>query len=164
MRVTAYHQQAVLVIDDQKPVRELIASMVEQLGFHQVVRADDAVHAISLLENFAPDLIVCDYTMPFLSGLDFVAALRLNLTAADPMTPLIMLTADADQQKMRAAAWLRVQEFVRKPVSPTTLADRVAHALATPPTEPANMIDPTIIEAKLTAAQAARAASQQTAS
>ena len=68
----------------------------------------------------------------------------------------------ADQQKIRAAAWLGVQDFVRKPVSQASLAERVAYALDSPPTEPATMIDPTIIEAKLAAAQEARAATRQT--
>lgn len=151
-----------LVIDDQKPVRALIAAMVAPMGFHTVLQAEDAVHAVEVLVINRPDLIICDYTMPYLSGLDFVAALRLGLTAADPQTPLIMLTADADQQKIRAAAWLGVQDFVRKPVSQASLAERVAHALDSPRTEPATMIDPTIIEAKLAAAQEARAATRQT--
>jgi len=159
-RVTAYHQQTIMVIDDQKPVRELIASMVAKLGFGEVVVAEDGVHALDKLASSRPDLIVCDYTMPFLSGLDFVAALRLGLTAADPMTPLIMLTADADQQKIRAAAWLGVQDFLRKPVSVDTLTDRVAYALANPPTTPANMVDLSLVQDKLASAVQERAAAQ----
>ena len=151
----AYSQLTILVIDDQQPVRDLIGAMVAALGVERVIRAEDALHAIEQLTDVRPDLIICDYTMPFLSGLDFVAALRLGLTAADPLTPLIMLTADADQQKMRAAAWLQVQEFIRKPVAPATLKARIDHALGNPPQAINQTLDPQRL--RLTLQEASRA-------
>ncbi|MEO0393157.1 MAG: response regulator [Pseudomonadota bacterium] len=152
-----YKDKIVLVIDDQEPVRLLIISMLEARGFGTVFGAVDPIDAIEQLADIEPDLILCDYMMPYLNGLDFVAALRLGLTDASAETPLIMLTADADQRKVQAAAWLKVQNLVRKPVSAELLAQKIADALANPPKALGSLLAPGPVIEKLDTARAARA-------
>jgi two-component system phosphate regulon response regulator PhoB len=85
----------ILVVEDEPAIQELIAYNLKQAG-HQPLRADNAEQALHLVANALPDLVLLDWMLPGLSGIEFARRLR-----ADKRTraiPIIMLTARTDEQ------------------------------------------------------------------
>ena len=79
----------ILIIDDSQDMRELLALHLRNAGY-RVVMAEDAVAAGHCIADAVPDLIICDFEMPFMSGIDFIAALRADATIPD--IPIVFIT------------------------------------------------------------------------
>lgn len=111
----------ILVVDDAKWIRELLKLHLSNAGY-DVVTAEDAIIAGKLVLHNSPDLIITDVVLPYMSGTEFVAALRADPKFAD--IPVIFLTArddiDVEARRLRAVA------HFTKPVS----ADRLLQAVA----------------------------------
>ena len=108
-----YDDKIALVIDDQEPVREMVRSMLRSLGFMEIRVASNALDAIELMsKGRAIDLIVCDYSMPYLSGLDFVGAVRTDQANARKDTPIIILTGYAEDDKYRPSSASRFRSTI----------------------------------------------------
>lgn len=114
----------VLVVDDESRVREVVASYLVRDGF-EVQQAGDGAHARRLVEDFKPDLVVLDVMFPGASGLDLLVELR----SADPPTPVILLTARAEEEDRVAGLELGADDYVVKPFSPRELVARVRSVL-----------------------------------
>ncbi len=80
----------ILIVDDSNDMRELLALHLRNAGY-RVVMAEDAVVAGHRVAESVPDLIICDFEMPFMSGIDFVAALRADATIPD--IPIVFITS-----------------------------------------------------------------------
>jgi len=83
----------ILVVDDDSSIRELLRLHLSNAGYAVRV-AEDAIAAGHMVLEETPDLILCDVTMPHMSGFEFVAALKADSTL--PYIPVIFLTSDAD--------------------------------------------------------------------
>ena len=83
-------QPKIMIIDDSRDTRELLSLHLRNAGYH-VVAAEDAVVAGHRVSEGMPDLIICDFKMPFMDGVDFIAALRADATIPD--IPVIFITA-----------------------------------------------------------------------
>jgi two-component system, OmpR family, phosphate regulon response regulator PhoB len=84
----------VLVVEDEPAIQELIAYNLKQAG-HQALRADNAEQAIRLVQDALPDLVLLDWMLPGLSGIEL--ARRLRADRRTKTIPIIMLTARADE-------------------------------------------------------------------
>ena len=116
----------VLVVEDEPAIQELIAYNLRQAG-HQPVRADNAEQAIHLVHEALPDLVLLDWMLPGLSGLEFARRLR-----ADKRTrtiPIIMLTARAEEQDKLTGLETGADDYITKPFSPRELNARVKAVL-----------------------------------
>ncbi|HTT36648.1 MAG TPA: phosphate regulon transcriptional regulator PhoB [Burkholderiales bacterium] len=116
----------VLVVEDEPAIQELIAYNLRQAG-HQPVRADNAEQAIHLVREALPDLVLLDWMLPGLSGLEFARRLR-----ADKRTrtiPIIMLTARAEEQDKLTGLETGADDYITKPFSPRELNARVKAVL-----------------------------------
>lgn len=80
----------ILIIDDSKDTRELLALHLRNSGY-RVETAEDAVAAGHCVAESVPALIICDFKMPFMDGIDFIAALRADATIPD--MPVVFITA-----------------------------------------------------------------------
>jgi len=112
----------VLVIEDEPAIQELIAYNLKQAG-HQALRADNAEQAIRLVQDALPDLVLLDWMLPGLSGIELARRLR-----ADKRTkaiPIIMLTARADEQDKLTGLDTGADDYITKPFSPRELNARV---------------------------------------
>ena len=83
-------QGYILVVDDDEDMRELLRLHLQNAGY-RVVSAEDAVVACHHVMERTPDLIITDYKMPYMDGLEFIGALRADVTIPD--IPVIFLTA-----------------------------------------------------------------------
>jgi two-component system, OmpR family, phosphate regulon response regulator PhoB len=116
----------VLVVEDEPAIQELIAYTLKQAG-HQPLRADTAEHAMRLVQSALPDLVLLDWMLPGLSGIELARRLR-----ADKRTkaiPIIMLTARADEQEKITGLEAGADDYITKPFSPRELNARVKAVL-----------------------------------
>ena len=120
-------ERRLLVADDDRDIRELVAFKLEHAGF-TVETVDDGVRALERARADHPALVVLDVMMPGLSGLDVARQLR-----ADPDTagiPVILLTARAQELDVESGFAVGVDDYVIKPFSPRELLSRVNAVLA----------------------------------
>jgi two-component system, OmpR family, response regulator MtrA len=116
-----------VVADDDRDIRELVAFKLEQGGY-QVAQAADGAEALAMITAERPALAVLDVMMPGLTGLDLTRRLR-----ADPETaglPIILLTARAQESDVEAGFAAGIDDYVVKPFSPRELMSRVQAVLA----------------------------------
>ena len=116
----------ILVVEDEPAIQELIAYNLKQAG-HQTLRADSAEQALNLVSNALPDLVLLDWMLPGLSGLEFARRLR-----ADKRTrtvPIIMLTARSDETDKLAGLETGADDYITKPFSPRELTARIKAVL-----------------------------------
>ncbi|HKZ20608.1 MAG TPA: response regulator transcription factor [Acidimicrobiia bacterium] len=111
--------QRVLLVDDEARVREIAAQYLARDGF-AVQTADNGETARRYLSEFRPDLVVLDLMLPAVSGFDLLQEIR---RGGD--TPVIVLTARADEADRVSGLELGADDYVVKPFSPRELVARV---------------------------------------
>lgn len=115
---------AILVVDDDDSIREVIHAILTQAGF-QVTVAANGEAAIALLKRSRFELMLLDVHMPRMSGLEVLAAMK---QIADT-PPVLMVTADSQTATVREALSLGCSGYVAKPFTPATLVERVRRVL-----------------------------------
>ncbi len=109
----------VLVVDDDRDLRELIGFALAQAGF-LVVKAADGPSAVRLFDAEGPDLVVLDINMPGASGFQVCEAIR-----ARSGVPIMMLTVRSEEEDLIKALDLGADDYLTKPFSPRTLLARI---------------------------------------
>jgi two-component system chemotaxis response regulator CheY len=119
----------VLIVDDSLIMRRVIEQILDGLG-HAAVQAADGEAALErLAEHHDVGLILLDWNMPRMSGLDFLHALKREPRTRD--LPVIMLTTEAERRKMIQAIEAGARHYLTKPFAAETLAVKIAQCLAT---------------------------------
>ena len=116
----------VLVVDDEPHIVNVLTMKLRGAGY-AVVTAEDGEQAYELAVEQLPDLVITDYQMPFLSGLEFAQRLRVGQMTS--MTPVLMLTARGFTIPPEALAKTNIQAVLSKPFSPRDVASRVQQLL-----------------------------------
>ncbi|HEX5346657.1 MAG TPA: response regulator transcription factor [Pseudonocardiaceae bacterium] len=114
---------AVLVVDDDVLVRDVVGRYLSRAGY-QVTVAGDGEHALRAAQANPPDLVVLDLMLPGVSGLEVCRRLR----AAGPV-PVVMLTALGEEEDRIVGLELGADDYITKPFSPRELVLRVASVL-----------------------------------
>ena len=113
----------VLIVDDSRAIRRIIGEIMKQLDF-VVTEAGNGVEALQRLEELgAPDLVLVDWNMPEMNGLDFIKAVRANPAYSD--LPLMMVTTETEMERMALAFMAGVNEYVMKPFDKATILDKL---------------------------------------
>lgn len=120
----------ILVVDDFSTMRRIIRNLLVDLGFSalSIQEADDGSSAIGMLRTTPFDLVVTDWNMPTMSGIDLLRAIR-----AEPglqRTPVLMVTAENNRAQIIAAAEAGVNGYVVKPFSAATLEEKLNRIFA----------------------------------
>jgi len=116
----------ILVVEDEPAIQELIAYNLELAG-HQALRAENAEQALEMVRTALPDLVVLDWMLPGMSGLELARRLRADKRTQD--VPVIMLTARAEEQDKLAGLETGADDYLTKPFSPRELNARVKAVL-----------------------------------
>jgi two-component system alkaline phosphatase synthesis response regulator PhoP len=119
-------QGTVLIVDDEREIRELIAFNLGREGF-RTVPAKSGEEALALAERERPDLIVLDLLLPGIDGL--AVCRRLKEKPATRAIPILMLTAKAEDQDIVLGLEMGAEDYLTKPFSPRVLVARIRSLL-----------------------------------
>jgi CheY-like chemotaxis protein len=119
--------QRVLVVDDDPGLIALITDGLTLIGGHEVVAATDGVTGLERFFEVRPDCVVVDVHMPGLNGYQFVRALRGDPETAH--TPIIVLSAMAQERDTLAGMLSGADAYLYKPVKMAELLETIDHAL-----------------------------------
>jgi two-component system, chemotaxis family, chemotaxis protein CheY len=120
----------VLVVDDNDFMRDLVASMLREIGFRDIFHAADGEAALAKTKEVDPGLIICDVDMEPMNGLDFVEQMRrYSPPPPTPQIPVILLTAHSEAEIVQRAIKLGVSAYVVKPVKRNQLEARIVTVL-----------------------------------
>ena len=122
----------VLVVDDSVHMRKLVNTILQAFGITQITEADSADRAWQSLRDTNPDVIVLDWVMEGMSGLELIRMIRTNPQAPNPFVPVIMLTGHTSLDHVRQARDAGVNEFIAKPVSVKTMMSRLVSVIEHP--------------------------------
>ncbi len=120
----------VLVVDDDAHMRKVVRTMLMTIGVKTVFEAQDGPSGLAALRAYAPDLVLVDWEMPVLDGMQFTRLVRLPATVPWADVPIIMLTGHSERWRVEEAARLGVREYLLKPVSTKTLLERIVSVLS----------------------------------
>lgn len=112
----------ILIVEDERPIREMIATALKRSGF-EVREAGDSRSARSLLADRRPDLLLVDWMLPDMSGLELTRQLKRDPATRD--LPVIMLTARAAEADKVAGLDGGADDYIIKPFSPRELLSRI---------------------------------------
>jgi two-component system, chemotaxis family, chemotaxis protein CheY len=118
----------VLVVDDFSTMRKIIKNVLKQINIENVLEAESGKHALSVLKNDAVDLIISDWIMPEMTGIEFLKACKNDDTYKT--IPFIMVTAEAQKDNIMEAIKSGVDNYIVKPFTPEKLKDAIDKARA----------------------------------
>ncbi|MBF0223956.1 MAG: chemotaxis response regulator CheY [Desulfobacterales bacterium] len=117
----------VLVVDDFATMRRIVKNILKQLGFSNIVEADDGTTALEALKVNKIDLIISDWNMPKMTGLDFLKAVRASEEYKH--LPFLMVTAEAQKQNVIDAVQAGVSNYIVKPFTAETISEKLKKIL-----------------------------------
>ena len=116
----------ILVCDDEPHIVHVVAAKLRNAGF-EVLTASDGAEALSAAQQHRPDLVITDYQMPFMSGLELCTKLREDKVLCN--TPAIMLTARGFSLGDGVLEGTNVRRLLAKPFSPRAVLEAVKEIL-----------------------------------
>lgn len=118
----------ILVVDDFSTMRRIIKNILRQLGYTSVLEADDGATALEALRSEKIQLIISDWNMPQLSGLELLKKIR--QTPEWQGIPFLMVTAEGQKEQVLQAIREKVSNYIIKPFTPETLAEKIEKIFA----------------------------------
>ena len=113
----------ILCVDDFSTMRRIIKTLLKQLGFNNVLEADDGSTAMEMLKDSKIDFIISDWNMPKMTGLDLLMTVRASENMAS--MPFLMVTAESDKDSIIAAVKAGVSNYVVKPFKAEVLKEKI---------------------------------------
>jgi two-component system, chemotaxis family, chemotaxis protein CheY len=113
----------ILVVDDFATMRKVVRNLLKQIGYENIIEAEDGVSALKILKSQKIDFIVSDWNMPNMSGLDLLKIVRADSELG--ATPFLMVTAEALQDNVVAAVRAGVSNYIVKPFTAETLNGKI---------------------------------------
>lgn len=126
----ALRQTKILIIDDELANIQLLERILRQERFQNLTSTTDSRVAVSLFQEFRPDLVLLDWLMPHQNGRAIIKQLRV-LSTGEEYLPIVVLTADATPEAKRLALASGATEFVTKPFDAIEVLLRIANLLQT---------------------------------
>lgn len=114
----------ILIVDDFSTMRRIVKNLLNDLGFFNTAEADDGSTALVELRKNPYDLVITDWNMPGMPGIDLLKAVRAE--AGLSKIPVLMVTAEAKREQILEAAQSGVNGYVIKPFTAATLSDKLA--------------------------------------
>lgn len=120
----AYKDLTVLVVDDFVTMRRIVRKILRDLGFENIIEAEDGIAAMEVLKGTKIDLVVSDWNMPRMTGLELLKEVRGSEKIKD--MPFLMVTAEAQKENIVEAVKARVSNYIVKPFTAATLEEKLA--------------------------------------
>ena len=114
-----------LVVDDSMTIRRIVIKALGMVGIHETVEAADGTEALSAVNEQDFDVILLDWNMPKLTGIETLRSIR----QAGKTTPVIMVTTEAEKSRVIEAIKSGANDYLIKPFAPDQLAAKVKNAV-----------------------------------
>ncbi len=120
---------SILIVDDSMPMRSVIKKTFKAAGYKnsQFHEAEDGEKALLLMKNSWIDLVVTDYNMPVMNGLEFVRALKQDILFKD--IPVIAISTEGNESKIKEFTDCGVAGYITKPFTPEIVRDLLINIL-----------------------------------
>ena len=114
----------ILITDDSKVMRQIVTRTLRQAGFdsHTLIEAENGRIGLEKARSEAPDLILCDWNMPEMSGIEFLRALR----AEGSGTPFCFVTSEGSEEMRTAAEQAGAMGLITKPFTADSFAEKLS--------------------------------------
>lgn len=113
----------ILVVDDFSTMRRIIKNILRQLGYNNVVEADDGTTAWDVLNKDRIEFIISDWNMPQLTGIELLRKVRDSDEFGD--LPFLMVTAEAQQENIIEAVQAGVSNYIVKPFTADVMKQKI---------------------------------------
>jgi CheY-like chemotaxis protein len=123
---------AFLIVDDNANMVQIVKTILKSFGVIHIYEARDVAEAFGLVRQYAIDIVVLDYNLGFMDGLDFVRMMRTASDSPNPYLPIIMLTAYTEHHRVEAARDAGVTEFCAKPVTAIEVYRKIVEVIERP--------------------------------
>jgi two-component system chemotaxis response regulator CheY len=123
----AYKDMTVLVVDDFSTMRRIVRNILRDLEFKNILEAENGSSALDILNSQEVDLVVSDWNMPKMTGLELLKSVR--ATGRLKNIPFLMVTAEAQKENIVEAVKAKVSNYIVKPFTAATMAEKLAKIL-----------------------------------
>jgi two-component system chemotaxis response regulator CheY len=113
----------VLIVDDFATMRKIVRNVLKQIGFANMVEADNGKNALKILKKENIDLILCDWNMPEMPGIDLLKAIKSDDELKN--IPFVMVTAEAQKDNILEAVKAGVSSYIVKPFTAETVSEKL---------------------------------------
>ena len=113
----------ILVVDDFATMRKVVRNLLKQVGYEDIIEAEDGVMGLKALKSQKIDFIISDWNMPNMTGFELLKAVRDDADLAK--TPFLMVTAEALQDNVVAAVKAGVSDYIVKPFTAEVLNEKI---------------------------------------
>lgn len=117
----------ILVAEDSPHLRKVLVNIVKKIGFQEIVEAEDGQQAWEKIEAGGVGLVLTDWNMPRMSGLDLVEKIR-SATSVIKEIPILMITASDTKDSIVTAGKKGVDAYIIKPFSVSTIKEKIEEA------------------------------------
>jgi CheY-like chemotaxis protein len=121
-----------IIIDDNTYMRRVVKALLHGFGAREVLEAEDGAAGLEAFMTHGPDVVILDWEMPILDGLEVTRMIRQPNTSSNPFAPIIMVTGHSEKRRVIQARDAGVTEFLAKPISSKALYDRILAVVAFP--------------------------------
>ncbi len=113
----------VLIVDDFATIRKILRNVLKQIGFTNMVEADNGKTALKVLKKESFDLILCDWNMPEMSGIDLLKMVKSDDELKD--ISFVMVTAETQKDNIVEAVKAGVSNYIVKPFTAETVSEKL---------------------------------------
>lgn len=118
----------ILVVDDVTSMRHVTKSILMVAEYTNITQATDGVEALEILQDETFDLIICDWEMPNMNGLELLIEIKKNEKLKN--IPFLMLTSNTEKIKVNVAIKAGATDYVIKPIQPSVLLEKINNCLS----------------------------------
>lgn len=119
--------KSVLIVDDMRMTRMKLRKICTDLGIKNIAEAVDGAQALEMLGQAKPDLILSDWNMPNLSGIELIQKIRSNPSFTS--IPVIFITAEAEKNSIIKSLQFGVSDYILKPFNDESVKAKICAAL-----------------------------------
>ena len=112
-----------LVVDDFATMRRIIRNLLRQLGYSKIEEAEDGAVALRKLKSQPFDMVICDWNMPNMTGIELLREVRADDAIKD--IPFLMVTAEAIKENIIEAVKAGVSDYIVKPFTADVLSSKI---------------------------------------
>lgn len=113
----------VLIVDDFATMRKIVRNILKQIGFTNMIEAENGKAALKALKKDSVDLVLCDWNMPEMSGIDLLKTLKSDDELKD--IPFVMVTAEAQKDNIIEAVGAGINSYIVKPFTAETISKKL---------------------------------------